>query len=117
MDGNKLTYDGPVSTPTADLTMTKFHWNSILSTLDAKYFIVDAKNFCPDNTMKNNKYYRIFIKLIPQEIVEKYDLNRKKFDSYIYVRFEKGMYGQIQAGIIANEVLKTHLKPHRYAPA
>ena len=32
--GNKLTYDSPVSTPTANLTTSKLHWNSVLSTPD-----------------------------------------------------------------------------------
>ena len=34
--GNKISYEGPVSTPTADLTTAKLHWNIILSTPDGK---------------------------------------------------------------------------------
>ena len=34
--GDKLTYDGPVSTPTIYLTTSKIHWNSVLSTPDRK---------------------------------------------------------------------------------
>ena len=45
VDGNILTYTDPVSTPTAYLTISKIHWNSVVSTPDGKYFIVDVKNF------------------------------------------------------------------------
>ena len=48
--------------------------------------------------------------------MEKYDLNNNKIDGYIYSRVKKGMYGLTQAGIIAHEVPKTHLKPYGYAP-
>ena len=32
--GDKLNYNGPVPTPTADLPMAKLHWKSVLSTPD-----------------------------------------------------------------------------------
>ena len=35
--GDKLSYEGPVSTPTADSKTEKLHWNSVLSTPDGKY--------------------------------------------------------------------------------
>ena len=43
--GEKLYYYGPFSTPTSDLTMVKLHRNSVLSTPDGKYLILDVKNF------------------------------------------------------------------------
>ena len=39
--------------------------------------------------MKKAKYYRIEIKLITQEIIEKYYLIKKQSDGYIYVRVKK----------------------------
>ena len=54
MGGNKLTHDGPVSTPTADLTMAKIHWNSVLSTPYGKYLIIDFNNFYLKNLMNKN---------------------------------------------------------------
>ena len=36
MRGNKILYEGPVSTPTADLITDKLHWNRVMSTPDGK---------------------------------------------------------------------------------
>ena len=36
--------------------------------------------------MDKDKYYKIEINLILQEIIDKYDLNKKQIDGYIYVR-------------------------------
>ena len=60
--------------------------------------------------MKKNEYYKITIKLIPQEIIDKCDL-KKRSDGYMYVRYEKGMYDLVQEGIIYHEALKEHHKP------
>ena len=117
MVGEKLSYNGPVSTPTAGLTMDKLHWNVVLSTPDGKYLIVDVNNFYLNNPMKKAKYYKIALKIIPQEIIDKYDLINKQNDGYIYVRVKKRMYGLVQAEIIAHEALKEHLKPYGFAPA
>ena len=96
VSSNKLTYDVPVSTPTSDLTRAKIHWNSVLSTPDEKYLIVAVKNFYLKNPTKNPEYYKIEIKITPQYIIEKYDLNNNQSDGYIYVRAEKGMYVLVQ---------------------
>ena len=100
--GNKITYYGSVSTPTEYLTMDKIHWNIVLYTLDRKYLIVDVKNFYLKNPTKKAEYYNIEIKLIPQDIIDKYDLNNKQRYGYIYIRYKKGMYGLVQSGIIAH---------------
>ena len=111
----KLTYDGPVSNLTLDLTTAKINWNSILSTPDGKYLIVYANNFQLKNIMNKNEYYNIAIKLIPQEIIDKYDRKNKQSDGYIYFRFEQVMYVLLQTGIIAHEYPKENLKPYGYA--
>ena len=67
--------------------------------------------------MKKTKYYKIALKIIPQEIIEKYDLSNNQCDGCLYIRIEKGIYGLVQAGIIAHEALKEHLQPYVYAPA
>ena len=52
--------------------------------------------------MEKNKYDEIATKLILREIIDKYDLNNKQSDVYIYVRFKKGMYVLFQAVIISH---------------
>jgi hypothetical protein len=38
-------YPEELTTRTADLTTSKLHWNSVLSTQNAKYMCLDIKNF------------------------------------------------------------------------
>ena len=66
--------------------------------------------------MNNAEYIKIDIKIIPQDIIDKYDLLSNQYDRYIHVRIEKGMYGLVQAGIIAYEALKDNIKTYVYAP-
>ena len=57
------------------------------------------------------------LKIIPQEIINYYDLKALVDDQgRIYMRIEKGMYGLKQAGIIANQDLVKHMAPFGYHP-
>jgi hypothetical protein len=42
--GNLIEYDGDVLTRSADLTTSKCLWNSVISTMGAKYMCLDVKN-------------------------------------------------------------------------
>jgi hypothetical protein len=64
--GNLINYDGDVSTQTADLTTSKIMWNSVISTLHAKYMCLDLKNFYVGTPMKEYKYMRLNISDIPK---------------------------------------------------
>ena len=88
------------------MTTAKLHWNSVLSTLDGKYLIVDVKNFYLNNPMNKAEYLKISLKILPQEIIDPYDLLSKQCDGYIYFIIKKGMYCLVQAGIIAHDALK-----------
>ena len=57
--GDKLIFYGPVSTPTSDLTTSKLHWYSVISTPGAKYLVVNVKNFYLNNAMAKHEYYNI----------------------------------------------------------
>jgi hypothetical protein len=41
---------------------------------------------------------------LPQETIEKYDLNKLAQDGEVYIEIQKGMYGLPQACILANEL-------------
>ena len=104
--GDKLNFDGTVSTQTSDLTTSKLHWNSVISTLGAKYLVFDIKKFYLYNPMSKQEYYMIAISLIPQDIIDNYNLVDQKTNGFLYVRAEKGMYGLVKAGIIVHMTLK-----------
>jgi hypothetical protein len=53
---------------------------------------------------------------LPQETIEKYDLNELAQDGKVYIEIQKGMYGLPQAGILANELLQHNLAKDGYRP-
>jgi hypothetical protein len=64
--------------------------------------------------MKEAEYMRIHLSLIPQEIIDQYNLMALVHNGFIYIKISKGMYGLPQAGILANQLLEKRLKPHGY---
>ena len=55
--------------------------------------------------------------MIPQEFVEKYNLNKKLHNGYVFARVTKGIYGLPQAGRISHDCLVKHLEPSQYRPS
>ena len=81
--GDKNNFDGPFSTPKSDLTTSKLHWNSIISTPDSRYLVVDINNFCLRNPMSKHEYYSIALSLIPQYIINKYNLMDNQINGFL----------------------------------
>ena len=111
-DRSRLTVGGDriiclfdTSAPTVDLPTIKMLWNSVLSTPGEKYFMMDISNFYLGTSMKRTAFMRLPIKVVPQKIIDKYELQNIVNDGWVYVRTQKGMYGLPQAGKIANDIL------------
>ena len=81
-------------------------WNSVLSTPGAKLFTLNQENFYIGTPMACTQYMQLPIKIIPQEIINKYNLNDIVEDGWVYVKIVKGMYGLPEAGKTANYLLK-----------
>jgi hypothetical protein len=62
------------------------------------------------------EYTVINLASLPQERIEKYDLNKLAQDGKVYIEIQKGMYGFPQAGILANELLQRNLAKYGYRP-
>ena len=61
------------------------------------------------------EYMQVHINLIPQEIIDQYDLwSKVNKQGYVMCEIQKGMYGLPQAGIIANKLLAKCLGNHGY---
>ncbi len=67
--GNLINYPGELTAHTADITTSKLHWNSILSTQQVKYMCLDLKNFYFSAPLNRYKYMRIPISMFPAWIV------------------------------------------------
>jgi hypothetical protein len=114
--GDKIEYHGDVSTKTADLTTVKCHINDVLSTPNAKYMTADLSNFYLETPMDEYEYMRIPVWVVPDTIMQEYDLTKLIVIGFLYVEIRKGMYGLPQSGRIANDRLTKFLAPHGYTP-
>ena len=58
----------------------------------------------------------IHISMIPQELINKYNITDKVHNGYIFSQVTKGVYGLPQAGRIAHGTLVQNLAPYQYHP-
>jgi hypothetical protein len=107
--GNLIQYPGDVSTRSADLTTSKYLWNSTISNEGATYMCLDVKNFYLGTPIDSFEYMHIPIKLIPREITVQYNVLPLVSDGHVYIEVQKGMYGLTQAGILPNKLLDRRL--------
>ena len=56
------------------------------------------------------------LKIIAQEIIDRYQLQDMEKDGWVYMNILKGMPGLKQAERFSNERLVHHLAPYGYAP-
>ena len=56
------------------------------------------------------------LRIIPQEIINQYQLQDLEEDGWVYMKIVKGMPGLKQAARLENEILVHHLAPYGYAP-
>ncbi len=89
--GNLINYPGELTTHSADITTSKPHWNSILSTQQAKYMCLDLKNFYLSGPLDRYKYMRIPISMFPAWIVAQYDLLHKIVKGHIYLKMQRAV--------------------------
>ncbi len=73
---------------TADIATSKLHWNSNLSTQQAKYMCLDLKNFYLSAPLDWCKNMRIPISIFPAWIVAQYDLLHKVIKGHIYLEMQ-----------------------------
>ena len=113
--GDKINYPDDVGTPTADMTLVKTFFNSIISTRGAQCVMFDIKDFYLNTPMARYKYTRLKLTNIPEEIIIEYNLRKiPTEDGYVYCEIQKGMYVLPQAGIISQQLLEKRLAEVRY---
>jgi hypothetical protein len=83
--GDQIEYPGDKSTRTAGLTTAKILINSVISTPSAKFLFIDIKNFNLNTPLGRFEYMVINLASLPQETIEKYDLNELAQDGKVYI--------------------------------
>jgi hypothetical protein len=114
--GDRVEYPSEVATRTADLTVTKAILNSVCSTKAALYMNMDIKKYYRGTPLERYTYVCIPFSMVPDEIMNEYNLHSLVHNSYLYVEVRKGMYGLPQAGLLANILLAKRLATHSYSP-
>jgi hypothetical protein len=89
--GNLINYPGELTTRTADVTMAKFLWNSVLSTPEAKYMCLDMKKNYLSAPLDCFEYMHIPYALFPPWIVEQYALQDKVLNRNINMEMHQAM--------------------------
>jgi hypothetical protein len=100
----------------SDLTVTKAILNSVCSKKVALYMNMDIKNYYLDTPLARYEYVRIPVSMVPDDIMNEYNLHSFVNNGYLYVEVRKGMYGLPQAGLLANILFTKSLSKHGYSP-
>ncbi len=103
--GSTFTYLGDCGTKTGSLETVKLVLNSTLSTPDARIMTANLKNFYLMTPLNCPEYARIQLSMMPQEIIDEYELERYAHNGWIYYEIMMGMYGLKQLGKVANDLL------------
>ena len=80
--GSLLNVLGNLSTTTADLTISKILWNSVLSTKYVRFACIDIKKMYLQTPMTDYEYMRIPCHLVPQEFIDEYALESKIYKGF-----------------------------------
>jgi hypothetical protein len=112
--GNLVKYESSPLVQTADLDMAKLHWNSVISTKNAKYVCLDIKNFYLTARLDYFEYMRMPLSLFPLWIQEQYNMVALALDGYVHLEMIWAVWGLLQAGIMANKRLRCKLAPFGY---
>ncbi len=76
---------------------------------------INISNFYLNSPLPHPEFIKIKHSNIPDKIINKYNLRDKATPTNsVYIITTKRMYGLLQAGLIANELLKKHLNKHGY---
>ena len=78
-----------VSTHTASMETIKTHWNSVISTPNAKYCTGDISNMYLMSDLINSEYVKFKVDMIPPHIIAHYKLKNLIHDGYIYAKINK----------------------------
>ena len=67
--------------------------------------------------MSKHEFHNIAISLLRQDIIHKYNLLEKNFNSCLYVSVEEVMYGLVEAIILLHTAINKSFLPVVYEPA
>jgi hypothetical protein len=115
MGGNLINYPDNCGTPAVDLLAVKLMFNSIISIPNAKFMTIDISNFYLMTSKDHFEYFRMKLKLFPQDIVDEYGLHDKAdAEGNVFCEVCCRMYRLPHSGIIAQDILTKQLHKAGY---
>ena len=87
--GNSINYTDNVSTKTAKITTATIMFNSVISTKNAQFGVMDIGNFYLGIPMERYEYMFLNMKDIPNNIVEKFNLQTLVRNDKVHVEIRK----------------------------
>ena len=100
--GDKLDFCGDASSVAASLATVKLLLNSVVSTKDANFTIADIKDCFNASFLPDPEYMKIKLKIIPQEIIDQYQLQDLQENVWVYMKIVKDMPVLKQAARLDN---------------
>ena len=92
--GNLISYEGITSTPTAAITTIKTHWNSVMSTKNARHATLDIKDFFLNSNLIDYEHVKLHISLIPTEFIESHQLqDLVDHQGFVHMEIRGSMHG------------------------
>jgi hypothetical protein len=77
---------------------------------------MDIQTYYLGTPLERYEYVRIPVSMVPDDIMNEYNLHSIVHNGYLYVELRKGMYCLPQAGLLANILLSKRLAKHGYIP-
>jgi hypothetical protein len=97
------------------MVTVKLRLNSVISTKGAGYCTIDLKDFYLNTPMACLEYMGMKLNDLVEAFFTLYNLtNKANANGCVYIEIQKGMYGLLQVGILAQELLKACLNKHGY---
>ncbi len=89
--GNLIDYDGDASICTANIDTAKLHWNSVISTENARYMCLDIKKIYLTAALEYFEYMKIPLTLFPVWTIEQYNLHALALDGWVYIEMRRAV--------------------------
>jgi hypothetical protein len=107
-----IDYPSETATKNYNPTTSKCLWNSTISMEAAMYMRADVKNFYLNTILDRPEFMKLTLSIIPQEIIDKYNLLEEEKNGFVYIQINKVMYWASTSRQIGKQLTcKTHGTP------
>ena len=112
--GNRVVYASDAGTKTASLDICKLVMNSVLSRKGAKFITYNIRKYYLATPLDYTEYIKIQLTDIPQDFIDKYNLQEYVQKGWVYFEIHNNVYGIPQSASLANDLLETRILKRDY---